>query len=143
MTLTGPVFVATDLTSRSAEALRQAHRLAVALSASLIVCHILPEFPRVRMLFPQFSGSDSEVREALLAKAREAVEHEVAQTLDIARVDWRLVLDMGSPHSGLLAQAEASRAGLIVTVDAREHCGIGRSLGAINRRSLYLRAIEL
>ncbi|MGH9219137.1 MAG: universal stress protein [Vicinamibacterales bacterium] len=115
MTLTGPVFVGTDLTSRSAEALRQAHRLAETLSASLIVCHILPEFPRVRILFPQFSGTDAEVREALLAKAREAVEHEVAQMPGIDRVRWRLVFDMGSPHSGLLAQAEASRAGLIVT----------------------------
>lgn len=115
MQLKGPVLVGTDLTPRSAEALRQAHRLSVGLFSPLIVCHVLPEFPSVRVLFPQFAGTDAGAHEALMNKARAAVEKEVAQTLGIHPAEWQLALDTGTPHSGLLAQADAVGAGIIVT----------------------------
>jgi nucleotide-binding universal stress UspA family protein len=119
MNLNGPVLVGTDLTPPSAEALRQAHRLAVGLSTSLIVCHVLPEFPSVQVLFPQWAGTDAEAHAVLVNKARAAVEQEIVQTLGIRTDDVQLVFDTGTPHSGLLAQAEATGAGIIVTGPGR------------------------
>jgi nucleotide-binding universal stress UspA family protein len=115
MNLKGPVLVGIDLTAASAEALRQAHRLAVDLSSRLIVCHVLPEFPSVRMLFPQLAGTDAGAAEALTRKARAAVEHEVATIVGLQPSEWQLVIDTGTPHSGLLIQAAAVDAGVIVT----------------------------
>jgi universal stress protein A len=119
MNLTGPVFVGTDLTAASAEALRQAHDLAIGLSSKLIVGHVLPEFPSVRMLFPQWAGTDADAHEVLMNKALVAVEQAVSDTLGIGPADWQLVLDTGTPHSGLLTQAEAVGAGVIVTGPGR------------------------
>ncbi|MGH9201280.1 MAG: universal stress protein [Vicinamibacterales bacterium] len=118
MTLRGPVFVGTDLSSAASEALRQAQALARDLSSSMIVCHVLPEFPAVRMLFPQWAGVDAAKQEAMASTAEKAVRRQVAETIGDA-THARVVLDTGTPHAGLLAQAEAAGAGIIVTGPGR------------------------
>jgi universal stress protein A len=114
MRLHGPVFVGTDLTPGSDEALRQARRLAIDLGSEFVVCHVLPEIVSVRMLFPQWAGIDPEWQETIADKARCAVEERLQTALGTDADDARIVFDWGTEHSGLLAQAEAARAGVIV-----------------------------
>ena len=113
MTLHGPVLVGSHLTPAADEALRQAHILARDIESKLIVCHVLPELLRVRMLFPQWGGIDPAFEKAITTKAREALERQVAALGD-ARGEVELVLDSGTPHAGLLRQADQAGAGVIV-----------------------------
>jgi nucleotide-binding universal stress UspA family protein len=112
--LRGPVFVGTDLTPASEEALRQGAQLARDLAAPLIACHILPELLRVGMLFPQWRGVDRHFEQSMTGKARGAVTREVEAVLGGDAGGVQIVLDSGTAHAGLLAQAEATGAGVIV-----------------------------
>jgi nucleotide-binding universal stress UspA family protein len=113
MKLKGPVLVGTDFTTASDEALRQGNDLAHDLGTSLIVCHVVPELDTVNVLFPQLAARNAEHRETLTSKAIRAVERQVASGLNIAG-NVRVVVDSGTPHAGLLTQADLTRAGLIV-----------------------------
>jgi nucleotide-binding universal stress UspA family protein len=114
MKLQGPILVGTDFTAASDEALRQANDLANDLGTSLIVCHVVPELDTVNVLFPQLAARNAEHREILTSKAIAAVEHQVAESLDIDTANVGVVVDSGTPHAGLLTQADLTRAGLIV-----------------------------
>jgi nucleotide-binding universal stress UspA family protein len=114
MKLQGPILVGTDFTEASDEALRQANHLANDLGTSLIVCHVIPELDTVNVLFPQLAARNAEHRETLTSKAIGAVEHQIAATLNIGTANVRVVVDSGTPHAGLLTQADLAGAGLIV-----------------------------
>jgi nucleotide-binding universal stress UspA family protein len=114
MTLNGPVLVGRDLTPAADEPLRQAHTLARDIESPLIVCHVLPELLRVRMLFPQWGGIDPALEKAITTKAREALERQAAAVIGDAKAEVEFVLDSGTPHAGLLAQADSGGAGVIV-----------------------------
>ena len=113
MILHGPVLVGSDLTRGADEAVRQAHTLARDLESKLIVCHVLPDLLGIRTLFPQWGGIDPAVERAITIKAREALGRQVAFLGD-ANVEVEFVLDSGTPHAGLLAQADHASAGVIV-----------------------------
>ena len=118
MTSHGPVLAGTDLTSSSNTALQQARLLADDLGQKLIVCHVVPEIMRVRMLFPQWGGVDPAFQEDIAAKAREALDAQVASVLSNRR-DVSVLLESGSPHAGLLSQADAEGVGIILTGPGR------------------------
>jgi nucleotide-binding universal stress UspA family protein len=112
MKLQGPILVGTDFTAASDEALRQAKDLANGLGTSLIVCHVVPELDSVNVLFPQLAARNAEHRQMLTDKAIDAVERQITTSLgDAASV--KAVVDSGTPHAGLLNQADATGAGLI------------------------------
>jgi nucleotide-binding universal stress UspA family protein len=113
MKLQGPILVGTDFSPASDEALLQALELANGLGINLIVCHIVPEFETVNILFPQFADRSAEHRQTLVSKALAALESQIATTLGDA-LNVRAVVDSGTPHAGLLTLADASGAGLIV-----------------------------
>ena len=113
MKLQGPVLVGTDFTAASDEALRQANDFAKDLSTSVIVCHVVPELDTINVLFPQLADGNAERRQVLNDRAMAAVEQQIAMSLpDAANVS--AVVDSGTPHAGLLTQADAVGAGLIV-----------------------------
>lgn len=119
MKLDGPILVGTDLTSSSNAALQQARQLADDLGRDLIVCHILPEVMRVRMLFPQWGGLDPGFQEGIATRAREALDAQMASVLS-GRGDATVLLESeSSPHAGLLSQADAQGVGVIVTGPGR------------------------
>ena len=127
--LHGPVLVGTDLSRGADEALRQGARLAGDLGAPLIVCHVIPELAPVAMLFPQWRALDPSVGEAMAGKARDAVGRQIeAACGSVAGSDVRVVLETGTAHVGLLTQAEAVAAGLIVV-------GPGRVAGDVVRHA--------
>jgi nucleotide-binding universal stress UspA family protein len=111
--LQGPILVGTDFSAASDEALRQAIDIANDLGTSLTVCHIVPELDTVNVLFPQLTVRNAEHRRMLIDKATAAVERQVASRLGDA-LNVRVVVDSGTPHGGLLAQADVAEAGLIV-----------------------------
>jgi universal stress protein A len=119
MTLRGPVLVGTDLTDASETALREGRRLADDLGSALIVCHVLPEIMRVRMLFPQWGGIDATFQETINDKAREAIERQLTAVLGDQRDEIDAILDSGTAHAGLLSQADAVGANVIVTGPGR------------------------
>jgi nucleotide-binding universal stress UspA family protein len=66
------------------------------------------------MLFPQSRGVDSKLAQVLQGKARHAVQREVAAVLG-GDSDAQIAIDSGTAHVGLLAQADLTGAGIIVT----------------------------
>ena len=112
--LAGPVLVAFDLSEGADEVLRQAHALARHLGGRLYVCHVLPELLRVRMLFPQLQQQDAGDLQVLERKAIETIAARVEAVTGRAPDEYSVSTDVGSPHSGILRQAEEIRPGLLV-----------------------------
>lgn len=112
--LTGPVLVATDLGPAADEAIRQAGALSRALETPLYVCHVLPELLQVRMLFPQLRPHDAGAVEGLRARADELVRERTEALTGRGPDAYQVVLEAGSAHGGILRQAEALAAGLVV-----------------------------
>ena len=114
MTLRGPVLVGTDLSPAAGEALRQGARLARDLGSALLVCHVVPELIPDGSVFTEFRRANLDVQLSVVAKARGAVQQHVDAVLgaDHAAVD--ILLESGTPHVGLLTQADETRAGVIV-----------------------------
>ncbi|MDH4063018.1 MAG: universal stress protein, partial [Acidobacteriota bacterium] len=110
----GPVLAATSLTEADDEVLRQAQAMATSLGGALVVCHILPEAFRIRVLFPQDAGIDASVMGPLEQKAREAVADRLARVFQPPVADVAIELESGTPHTGILEVAERTGAGLIV-----------------------------
>jgi nucleotide-binding universal stress UspA family protein len=114
MKLRGPVLVGTDFNRASDEALREGRQLADYLDTQLLVCHVLPEVLHIRMLFPQWGGVDSDFQNTISAKATETLNRQLDAVLGERRRETTALIDSGSPHAGLLAQADAAGTGIIV-----------------------------
>jgi nucleotide-binding universal stress UspA family protein len=112
--LGGPVLAATDLGEAADAALRQGHAIASEIGASLLVCHVLPEAFRVRVLFPQDAGIDWSADAALERKARNAVRARMDSVLGTFDPPLEVAIEWGTAHSGILTAAERIGAGLIV-----------------------------
>lgn len=113
-TLIAPVLVGTNLTPEAGEALRQGARLARDLGAPLFVCHVMPKPLRIGMRFPQWRGVNGGAPEARAAEARDAVKRQLQALLADQSRSTEIVLDSGSPHVGLMAQAACIGARVIV-----------------------------
>jgi universal stress protein E len=113
--LRGPVLVGTDLTHAADEALRQGADLAGALDTRLIVCHVVPEVFPGGALFGAFKKANRRAHDSILASARAAVEAELDSVLAApSTVATDVVIETGTPHVGLLRQAEEAGAGVVV-----------------------------
>jgi nucleotide-binding universal stress UspA family protein len=112
--LRGPVLVGTNLTPEAEGALREAAALARDLGERLIVCHVMPELLRIGMLFPQWRGVDPSLVDAMTTKARDAVSRQLESILGDPPLLTEVALDSGTPHTGVLAQAASTGAGVIV-----------------------------
>jgi universal stress protein E len=110
----GPVLVATNLSAACDEAVRQADALARALRAPLVACHVLPEVLQVRMLFPHLRERDGAGVARLEIDAAGVVRRRVVELTGRPPGECRVIIEHGSPHSGIIRQAET--AGAAVTV---------------------------
>jgi nucleotide-binding universal stress UspA family protein len=125
MTLRGPVLVGLDLSPPSDEALRQGARLAADLASRFIVCHVVPELIPDGSVFTEFRRANLNVEGSLLAKARAAVDHQVNSVLG-ADTAVEVILESGTPHVGLLTQADATGAGVVVAAPGSETLDVVR-----------------
>ena len=114
MTLRGPVLVGTDLSPAADEALRQGARLARELAGRLLVCHIVPEVIPDGSVFTEFRRANLDIQGSVLARARAAVQQRVDIVLGTDHPTVDIILESGTPHVGLLRQAEETKAGVIV-----------------------------
>jgi universal stress protein A len=117
--LKGPVLVATNLSAACDEAVRQADALARALHAPLVACHVLPEVLQVRMLFPQLRERDRAGAAQLESDAAWAVRQRIQDLTGRRPDECRVIVESGSPHAGILRQAEATGAGITVVGPGR------------------------
>jgi nucleotide-binding universal stress UspA family protein len=114
MMLRGPVLVATDWSSAADEALRQGARLATELGSRLLVCHVVPELIPDGCVFTEFRRANVNLEGSLLARARAAVEQQVSTVLGADTAAVEIDLESGTPHVGVLTQAEETGAGIVV-----------------------------
>jgi nucleotide-binding universal stress UspA family protein len=114
VTLQGPVLVGTDLSAAAAEVLRQGARLARELTSTLIVCHVVPELIPDGSVFTEFRRANLDIHGSVLAKARAAVQQHVDTVLGANSTAVDIILESGTPHVGLLRQADETRAGVVV-----------------------------
>jgi nucleotide-binding universal stress UspA family protein len=120
--LHGPVLVASNLAAADDEAIRQAARLASELATRLFVCHVVLELIPDGSVFSEFLRANPTAGDSLLAKARAAVELQVntvlGEQINMVRGDdtsaVEVVLEYGTPHVGLLREADDIGAGVIV-----------------------------
>jgi universal stress protein A len=115
MPLTGPVLVGTDLSEAAEEALRQGGELARALASQLIVCHVIPEVIPDGSLFAELRRANLELEQTILTRARDAVQEQLDAVLGADVTGLDIALGFGSPHVGILAQAQETGAGVVVT----------------------------
>ena len=128
MLLRGPVLVGTDLSEAAEDALRAGAELARALNSRLVLCHVIPELLPDGSLFDEFRRANLHARDSILGRARLAIQDQLDAVLtepgDL-RVD--VVLESGTPHAGLLRQAQNVGAGVVVvwpgpaTIDVVRH----------------------
>ena len=138
MPLRGPVLVGTDLSAASDEALHQGARLAAELSSKLLVCHVVPELIPDGSVFAEFRRANLKTGDSLMAQARIAVDRQLSNVLGSETSSIGVILDSGTPHVGLLRQAEATGAGVIVAAPGSVAVEVGRHAAAavlIARRS--------
>jgi nucleotide-binding universal stress UspA family protein len=114
MKLHGPVLVGTDLSPAADEALRQGAKLATELGSRLCVCHVVPELIPDGSVFGEFRRTNLNAADSLLAKARAAVEQQVNTALAADTSAVEVILEFGTPHTGLLRQADTTGAGVVV-----------------------------
>jgi nucleotide-binding universal stress UspA family protein len=110
----GPVLVATDLQPGADEAVRQAHALVPGEGEPLYACHVLPEVLRVRALVPHLHEGDATDLLALERGAAAKVGGRLEELTGRSAAGYAVGVDTGSPHGGILRQAERVGAGLIV-----------------------------
>jgi nucleotide-binding universal stress UspA family protein len=112
--LAGPVLVAVDLSKGADEVLRQADALARRFEGPLYVCHVLPELLHVWMLFPQLQQQDAGHVQGLERRVAELVASSVETVTGRSPDQYSVSTEVGSPHSGILRQAEQIRPGVLV-----------------------------
>jgi len=130
MPLRGPVLISTDLSTASDEALRQGARLAAELASPLFVCHVVPELIPDGSVFTEFRRANLKVADSVLAQARMAVDQQLNTVLGSNTSAIDVILDSGTPHVGLLRQAEATDAGVVVAAPGSVALEVGRHAGA-------------
>jgi nucleotide-binding universal stress UspA family protein len=116
MQMLGPVLVAADLVwdAGAEEALRAGDNFARAFGVPLMVCHVLTDLPGARPLFPQLHLEEAFALSRLEAQAQARLAQHVRGLTGRAESEFQVVIASGSPHAGILGQAEAARAGLLV-----------------------------
>ncbi len=114
MELRGPILCANDVTDGADAALRQACSLGADLGTSVTVCHVLPEFVNIRVLFPHEAGVDASVQAELTRKATAAVRARLEEVVGVGAGDVGIWIETGTAHAGILAAAERVAAGVIV-----------------------------
>lgn len=127
MRLPGPILVAADLSEGAGTALRQGHEIAASIRERLVLCHVLPEAFRVRMLFPHQAGVDTVTQAALEEKARRAIAERAEAVLGFDAASLPIEVEIGTPHSGILMIADRIGAGMIVVGDGSAALRVARS----------------
>jgi nucleotide-binding universal stress UspA family protein len=130
------IFVATDFSETSLEALREADAVALRSGAELFVFHSVPNLVRANPLFPHKNIEDAFDLPALMERAADAVADVVTRRTSRSADDVHIVIDTGSADATLLRQAEAVGADLIV-LGSRGYTGLRHVLmGSVAERVL-------
>jgi nucleotide-binding universal stress UspA family protein len=130
------LFVATDFSPDSDEALRQAHERAESTGAQLAVCHIVPNHLRSNLLFPQISRVAALNVPLELTKIAATVATRVSEITGRTEKDFELIVDDGTPQALILSHAEDWNADLIFMGSHGETDAADALLGSITNSVL-------
>ena len=108
------VFVATDLTTHSDEAIRQGDERARAAQGELAVCHVLPNLARINPLFPHLSPAGLPDLGPWHEQAFDALVAQVARLTGRLESEFDALIDDGIAHAQILEQAEQWKADVVV-----------------------------
>ena len=108
------IFVAIDFSPSSDEALRQAHKRALATGAELAVCHVVPNELRSNLLFPHISRIAALSFTLDMKKIAEEASARVAEITGRGTGEFELIVDDGTPQALILGTAEEWLADLIM-----------------------------
>jgi len=108
------IFVAIDFSPSSDEALRQAHKRALAAGAELTVCHVVPNELRSNLLFPHISRIAALNFTLDMKKIANAASARVAEITARGPNEFELIVDDGTPQALILSTAEERLADVIV-----------------------------
>ncbi|MEO8874034.1 MAG: universal stress protein [Polyangiaceae bacterium] len=122
------IFVATDFSESSDEALRQAHRTSLVTGAKIAVCHVLPDLLRINTLFPQRNESAVVQAASIEAKIRDVLSSQIARCMP--RVEVEMFVILGVDYAEIVRSAENWAADLIVVGNAGRS-GVSSHLGHV------------
>ncbi len=128
----GPVLVATDLTEHAKPAILRGSAHARAISAPLVVCHVVLDVFRNHPLIPNPAANGLLVESNVIARAAQLASAQVAQVLGDANAA-RVIVESGAPDEEIVRIAGREAASLIV-VGAKPRVGTERVLGHVAER---------
>jgi len=111
---------ATDLSSHSDGALRQAHLRALADGSQLAVCHVVPTLVGVNMLFPQRAVQQGDAQLALRTQAEDLLFEQVSRVTGRGAHELVSIVAEGVPYAAIVEEAERAGAELVVLGDSGE-----------------------
>lgn len=126
------VLVATDLSAASEPALVRARDHALAVGASLIVCHVVPDGIHNNALFPQSNEAEALAVTEILKNAGDRVDEQL-QRLSISPDDAKVIIESGTIEEEIVRVAEEENVSLVV-IGGRERVGIEQRVGHIAER---------
>ncbi|HEY4221107.1 MAG TPA: universal stress protein [Myxococcota bacterium] len=112
------VLVATDLSPRADEAIRQGDAWAKRKNARLVVAHFVPDIVGVNILFPERSEPQWDMQETLVERARASLIHRVMDLTGRGADELTPVVVDGDPNREIVTVAEEHGADLIVVGDS-------------------------
>lgn len=118
------VWVASDFSPASDEAVRQADAWATRTGRPLVACHVLPELLRVNPLFPERAQAQQEAIGALQEHAHARLQRQVMTCTRRETGSFETYVEVGQAPSALVRMAERGGMHLLV-VGAEAHGGLG------------------
>lgn len=122
------VFVATDFSDASDEALRQAYASAVAAKAKIAVCHVLPDLVGINALFPQRAEENIAEAARTAARVRDLIDAQTARCMPRAEVETFVA--QGIVYASIVREAERWAADVIF-VGGSGWSGVPSHLGTV------------
>jgi universal stress protein E len=137
--LAGGIFVATDLSRASDEAVRQAHERALAAGVPLIVSFVIRSTVRYDPVLPGVRVEFEEGLPVVRSRALEAVRAQVLRCTGRKPSECEVVIGHGLPHDAIVRAAWLRQASLIVLgpheTDGRERSWGGSTVERVMRHT--------
>ncbi|HQL48802.1 MAG: Universal stress protein [Acidobacteria bacterium ADurb.Bin340] len=132
------VWVASDFSSASDEAVRQADAWATRIGRPLVACHVLPELLRVNPLFPERAQAQQESLDALREHVLAKLERQMLTVTRRQPGEFQTVVEVGQAPSALVRLAEREAMHLLV-IGAEA----GHGLGSTARRVMHYAPVSV
>lgn len=112
--MTTPVLIATDLTEASDPAIARGAAHAQAVSAQVVICHVIPDVFRTHPLQPTGGDNAIALSAELTKRAADLATEQARRVAGLSPDQDTVVIETGSPGDEIVRVAEERRASLVV-----------------------------